>query len=182
MTARTGGDPVEPAAASSCAPAAACPEDPAQGRADSPLGPGKGTANDRLTCYMLAGIAVLLIALSFWMAPDPRGYGSHEQLGLPPCVTLTALHAPCPFCGMTTSFCCLSHGRIVEAFRAHPAGPLLYLVLWLSLPFHLYWARTRRSLLAVATDWPLERPVTWVFVAVLAGWALKLALWWQPGA
>lgn len=188
MNEGAGDDPPGPRGsgeASAGAPAIPNPGGPGPGPApvsDSPLAPGKGSANDRLTCYALAALAALAIALSFFMSPDPRGHGSHEQLGLPPCVTLTALRAPCPFCGMTTSFCNMSHGRFVEAFRSHPTGPLLYAILWLSLPFHLYWARTRRSLLAVATDWPLERPVTWGFVAVLIGWALKLTFWWEPGA
>jgi hypothetical protein len=79
---------------------------------------------------------------------------------------------------MTTSFCWMARGRVADAFRCNPSGPLLYPLLWLTPPFMLYWAFSRRSLLALATDWPLERPVTWLFVAILAGWAAKLALWW----
>jgi uncharacterized protein DUF2752 len=34
---------------------------------------------------------------------------------------------PCPTCGLTRSFVAFAHGGWLEAFRAHPAGPILFL-------------------------------------------------------
>jgi hypothetical protein len=36
-----------------------------------------------------------------------------------------ATHA-CAFCGLTRSFCALSQGNVVGAWRYHTAGPVLY--------------------------------------------------------
>lgn len=72
----------------------------------------------------LAGCCSLL-GLAAWMHPDPRGLGTHKQLGLPPCSSVMLLGYPCPTCGMTTAFSYTVRGRFVAAFHAQPAGFLL---------------------------------------------------------
>ena len=80
-----------------------------------------------LSLLFLAGsIAVLLAA--FTLDPDPRGHGTHEQLGLPPCGFLRDHGVPCISCGMTTSFAAMAHGDPAHAFRANPFGALLFFV------------------------------------------------------
>ncbi|MCX7804589.1 MAG: DUF2752 domain-containing protein [Planctomycetota bacterium] len=116
------------------------------------------------------------VILPFVISPSPEGIGTHRQLGLGPCAVFATCHAPCPFCGMTTSFCLMARGRIAGAFAANPSGPLLYVLCWLAPPFLIYWACTRRSLAGLFRDWPLERPAVWLLVAVLAGWAAKLCV------
>ncbi|MFO0628566.1 MAG: DUF2752 domain-containing protein [Polyangiales bacterium] len=69
-----------------------------------------------------------VVALSFWLRPDPRGFGTHQQLGLPPCNFQEATHIPCPGCGLTTSFTNMAHGHVIDAFAAHLMGPLLFLI------------------------------------------------------
>jgi hypothetical protein len=68
-------------------------------------------------------LAVLLLASQ--LRPDPRGWGTHEQLGLPPCTFLTVVGIRCPACGMTTAWASVTHGRFVDALRAHASGTLL---------------------------------------------------------
>lgn len=80
----------------------------------------------------LAGAALLLVARI--LTPDPRGAGTHEQLGLPPCFTLTNLHIPCPFCGMTTAFSLMAHGRITHAFMTQPAGAIAFIAVLILVP------------------------------------------------
>jgi Protein of unknown function (DUF2752) len=80
----------------------------------------------------LAG--VLLVARK--LEPDPRGFGTHTQLGLPDCAFLRATGRLCPACGMTTSFAWLTRGQIKRSWQANPAGCLYALlavpvVLWL---------------------------------------------------
>lgn len=60
------------------------------------------------------------------VTPDPRGHGTHQQLGLPPCPSILLWGRPCPGCGLTTSFSAVLHGDWGLAMAAHPAGPLLY--------------------------------------------------------
>jgi Protein of unknown function (DUF2752) len=81
--------------------------------------------------FLLSVLSLGLIAgfcLAASLQPDPRGFGTHRQLGLPPCIIRLVFGIPCPSCGMTTSFACLMRGQFVEAFRANPAGLFLALV------------------------------------------------------
>jgi hypothetical protein len=68
-------------------------------------------------------LAVLLLASQ--LRPDPRGWGTHEQLGLPPCTFLTVVGKRCPACGMTTAWANATHGRLADALRANASGTLL---------------------------------------------------------
>jgi hypothetical protein len=90
---------------------------------------------DRLLslCFLAASVAVIVLAFS--LDPDPRGLGTHEQLGLPPCGFLRDHGVPCISCGMTTAFAALAHGDPALALRSNPFGALLFLVAVLA-PFH----------------------------------------------
>lgn len=70
---------------------------------------------------MLAGLLGTARALQ----PDPRGYGTHTQLGLRPCAIARATGRLCPTCGMTTAFAWLVRGRIDRSWDANPAGCLI---------------------------------------------------------
>ena len=63
---------------------------------------------------------------------SPQGHGTHTQLGLPPCPSVTAFNRPCPGCGLTTSFTSTIHGDLAFAFKAHPLGTLLYVLFTVS--------------------------------------------------
>lgn len=52
---------------------------------------------------------------------------------------------PCPGCGMTRSFVHLGHGQLARAARANPAGPLLFVVIVLQLPFRVWQLHYRRQ-------------------------------------
>ncbi len=60
------------------------------------------------------------------LTPDPRGYGTHAQLGLTPCAWRTFYGRPCPSCGLTTAFAHLVRGEWRPAVRAHPLSPFLF--------------------------------------------------------
>ena len=68
-----------------------------------------------------AGLAGLL-GLSRTLVPDPRGFGTHLQLGLRPCTFITVTGRLCPTCGMTTAFAWMTRGRVDQSWRANPAG------------------------------------------------------------
>ncbi len=77
----------------------------------------------------LAALGILgVFAVAAILTPDSRGLGTHQQLGLPPCMTETVLGVPCPFCGMTTSFTHMAHGQVVEAVMVQPAGALGFVI------------------------------------------------------
>lgn len=76
-------------------------------------------------CATLSILGVWGVA--FALEPDPRGLGTHEQLGLGECNLLRLTGVPCMFCGMTTSFTHLAQGEPAQAFHAQPAAVLLAL-------------------------------------------------------
>jgi hypothetical protein len=59
------------------------------------------------------------------LVPDPRGLGTHQQLGLPPCTFRVLFGRPCPACGMTTAWANVLRGRLPAALRANVTGTLL---------------------------------------------------------
>lgn len=102
-------------------------------------------ARHELLCFV--ALATVL-ALSFALAPSPQGFGTHTQLGLPPCPTMALFHVRCPACGLTTSFAACTHGQWMMAWRAHPAGPLLWLATFGAAAYFGCQAFTRRRFLA----------------------------------
>lgn len=118
---------------------------------------------------LAAGLATVLVTARV-LTPDPRGFGTHTQLGLGVCAFRELSGKPCPACGMTTAFAWSVRGRLDLAARANPAGGVLALVGLVMIPW----------LLAVAISgrpWPfrtVEGPLVGV---VLAGVALALASW-----
>lgn len=74
----------------------------------------------------LAWVAV--IGFAVYLRPSPLGHGTHQQLGLAPCLTMAWLGRPCPGCGLTTSWTALVHGQLGASFQAHWFGPLTFAV------------------------------------------------------
>ena len=74
-----------------------------------------------LLLALAAGIVGILL-LARKLEPDPRGFGTHTQLGMRPCSFLATTGKPCPACGMTTSFAWFARGRIDRSWQANPAG------------------------------------------------------------
>ena len=95
--------------------------------------PGRqsATARNELTGALrwvlgLTGAALwALLVVAFFLQPDPRGLGTHEQLGFPPCMFSVVCGFRCPSCGMTTSWSHLTHGRVAEALQTSASGSLL---------------------------------------------------------
>lgn len=83
---------------------------------------------DRIIALISLLITSSLLLIPFFLHPDNRGLGTHEQLGLPPCPIQHFFHIPCPSCGLTTSFSLITHGKWISAFSIHPLGPILYLL------------------------------------------------------
>jgi hypothetical protein len=83
-----------------------------------------------IRCSFLVAAACLagLLVVARKLEPDPRGFGTHTQLGLPRCAFLSVTGRLCPTCGMTTSFAWLARGRIDRSWQANPAGCLYALL------------------------------------------------------
>lgn len=78
------------------------------------------------------------------LEPDHRGFGTHQQLGLPECLFRQVFGLSCPQCGITTSISHLVRGQVGGAMRANPMGiVLVIIILWL-VPMLLWSSLTGR--------------------------------------
>ena len=122
----------------------------------------------------LAGAALVsLLATAFFLEPSRQGYGTHQQLGLPPCSFQKMFGVRCPSCGMTTSWSHLARGRLFSALGANTGGVLLALLTSAAGPWLLisgirgkWWPGTPSEVLVMAlmfsvvgitlTDWGIR--------------------------
>lgn len=79
-----------------------------------------------IAALVAGGVATLFLVAAV-LEPDPRGHGTHQQLGLGPCTFARWVHVRCPSCGMTTAWCHAAHGDLVTAVNTHVTGTLLAL-------------------------------------------------------
>lgn len=76
---------------------------------------------------LAVGLPLLWLVLGLWLDPDPRGFGTHEQMGLPACQAREWLGFACPTCGATTAAVYLLHGQPIESWKTQPFGFLFVL-------------------------------------------------------
>jgi hypothetical protein len=126
----------------------------------------------QIRCGLLvaAGCLVGILGVAKKLEPDPRGFGTHTQLGLRPCVFLTVTGRLCPTCGMTTSFSWSTRGQIVRSWQANPAWCLYALM---TVPFiaWLAWCAVADKPIGFRH---LSTPLVGMLVAAVA---LGLASW-----
>jgi len=63
-----------------------------------------------------------LVGIGLALTPDPRGFGTHEQLGFQPCFPVRFWNIPCPGCGVTTAVALAFHGQPLASLRTQPFG------------------------------------------------------------
>lgn len=83
------------------------------------------TRKQRFFTLLLGAGIVVVFGIAVWLKPDPRGFGTHQQLGLPPCTFRSLTGTNCPHCGLTTSFSWFVRGQLFKSMKANPAGVIL---------------------------------------------------------
>jgi hypothetical protein len=153
--------------------------DPSSSRVDEALSAPRATRRSQEHWILLAGSVgafAIFIVLALWSHPDPRGFGTHEQLGLPACGMMAWTGIPCPGCGVTTSIALFAHGRFLESLRNQPLGFLVAL----AIPLCALWTIASHFLgRDLARDAALLRVKPFVialFVVIAAPWIYKIAL------
>lgn len=139
------------------------------------LPPAAGVARPWMTrlFWVTAGLSAwFVLGAAAWLRPDARGFGTHQQLGLPPCMFEAMVGVPCPGCGLTTSFAHMAHGQPLAAFGAHLMGPLLFL---LTLAVGVAWPWAARRAYPVG-DVLAHRAAAPVLGATLAAGLVTTAL------
>ncbi|MDA7979593.1 MAG: DUF2752 domain-containing protein [Pirellulales bacterium] len=130
---------------------------------------------------LLAGLGLALavpLTVACMLKPDPtgKGYGTHEQLGLPPCTFTTVVGIRCPSCGMTTSWAFFMRGRVDRAMMANTGGTLLVLIAVVTTPWALATGARGRFLWGRPTDIAIALGTAVVLVVTLLDWAVRLAV------
>jgi hypothetical protein len=136
-----------------------------------PLGRSSRVLLGLWTLGLIAGF-VLAAALE----PDPRGYGTHQRLGLPPCSFQLLFGLKCPSCGSTTSFAHFIRGEWIDSIRTNPGAFMLAIVSAGMVPWGAYSVWIGRT-------WRLDDPAT-AFVWLLSGvvtisvvqWVCRIAI------
>ena len=121
-----------------------------------------------LACVALVGVGVCV-------EPDARGHGTHERLGLPPCLTVCTIGYPCPLCGFTTALSNMARGRPMAALAASGFGTLVFLGACALVVWTLVALGARRCPTRVFAV--LKSPWCWggLVAAYFASWAANIA-------
>jgi hypothetical protein len=116
-----------------------------------------------------------LLAVAVYLQPDrQRHYGTHEQLGLPPCTFYYLFGVPCPTCGMTTSWAHLVRGEVLSSLYANAGGTMLGALAMLAVPWSLATAIRGRPLARMPRGGLSAAICTGILAVVLLQWGCRL--------
>lgn len=130
-------------------------------------------------CVLLAiCLAGLLIGGN--LTPNRQGFGTHSQLGLPPCGFLVASGFPCMTCGMTTSVSLAAQGRLQDSARVQPGGLVVAIGLACGVWFSLHALIAGPGVWRLASNLFRTRVLIALGLVFAAAWATTI-LRWPPG-
>lgn len=141
-----------------------------------PERPTAARLSGRLRIVLAVGGLVLLVPLGLAAAltPSPRGLGTHQQLGLPPCSLKFLFDMRCPSCGMTTAWSHALRGQWPSAFRANAGGALLAAWALLAAPWMLASAARGRWIVRPPAEWMVAAAALVVVGVTLVDWYVRL--------
>jgi hypothetical protein len=93
------------------------------------------TRSARVAWAAIALAAGSVLAIARVLVPDPAGFGTHVQLGLPACAFRVFTKLPCPACGLTTAFAHMARLEITSAVHAHVLSVPLFSATVIALPY-----------------------------------------------
>lgn len=124
---------------------------------------------------LLSGVGVMtLLALARSLTPSPLGFGTHQQLGLPPCTSIFLWESRCPACGMTTSWALATHGDLVAAARTNVGGLLLAIIALAFFPASCYFFATGRATRGYWFSTVLAVSLATAMVLAIVQWLIRL--------
>jgi hypothetical protein len=102
------------------------------------------------------------------------GFGTHEQMGLPPCLFFKLTGIPCPNCGLTTSFAHAARLHVYQAFTTQPFGLMAFCLTVVSIPLvvFLFQRRITRSQIVHARG--VDRLLYFLIAVYLLSWLYKI--------
>jgi hypothetical protein len=140
-----------------------------------PEAPGRSREHG-LVLLLACALPVALYVVGRWLDPDPRGWGTHEQLGFRPCYPMARWNVPCPGCGVTTALALAAHGEPLAALRTQPFGPVLGAVTLLFALWALLQHVRGRDVVAELPRLPWRAILKTLATLGLLAWLYKIAL------
>jgi hypothetical protein len=137
---------------------------------------GDTKRKERLHYVILTLLSLIVIGVARYLNPEGSGQGTHEQLGLPPCMFHLLTGHGCPGCGLTTSFAHLARGHMASAFHSNPVGVLLFSTIVLFIPYFLFRIVRPTPLDDLLTSPWLSRALVALMIMMFASWVIRLAL------
>lgn len=131
---------------------------------------------DRLTYFFLVALAGFALLTARLLKPATQGFGTHEQLGLPPCIFLKLTGIPCPNCGLTTSFAHSARLHFFQAFITQPFGVIAFCLTLTSIPFFILLVRRRITWSEFILLPKLDRLIYFLLGFYLLSWFYKIAV------
>lgn len=133
-------------------------------------------ARVRLYCLIIGGLAFSLLAVGWWLRPDPHGHSTHEQLGFPPCGMLLFTGVPCPTCGCTTAVTHVAHGHLITGFITQPFGAIVGYLAWIALVLAVISAVLGRWIgpSAFFLQWHAKKLIFLGVLLLAGGWVYKI--------
>lgn len=120
-------------------------------------------------------VPFVMLLVVFALEPDPRGYGTHEQLGLPACGARAWFGIPCPACGCTTAVTRLWGGDPLGALRAQPFGFFLGVGLPVLAGWVVWTHLVGRDAARVLGRAPADRLARLIAASIVLAWLWKLS-------
>ena len=137
--------------------------------------------------WWLLGTSIV-VALAFVLKYEPPDKIILPGLELPlpeSCWTKRAFGTNCPGCGLTRSFVLSAGGRFSEAFRMHPVGTIMFLVLVAQIPVRLlqgrYYWQERKGVPVQSSGFSRHSRTGWVELFVVAIATGASIFWWITG-
>ena len=130
----------------------------------------------RAALIVAGGLLLALLGTAWRLQPDSTGFGTHQQLGLPPCTIVSLFGIRCPSCGMTTSWAHFVRGDLVASVRANVGGALLAAIALVTGPWLLLSGVFGRWLLKTPEDWNVIATSLLVLTVTLIDWSVRLLL------
>jgi hypothetical protein len=130
---------------------------------------------DKSVAVGLLVSACSLLAVALWLMPAAIGYGTHTQLGLPPCAFLQVTHLPCPSCGLTTCFAWAVRLQFKKAFQANAFGIFAFMVTVSLIPTTVYLLWRRVSFRSITESAHFTKGIYFATALYFCSWFLKLA-------
>jgi hypothetical protein len=130
---------------------------------------------DKLVATGLLVSACTLLAVAGWLQPAACGYGTHTQLGLPPCSFQRLTHLPCPSCGLTTCFAWAIRLHFWKAFLANPFGIVAFLFTVSVIPTSIFLLWRRMSFRRITESAHFCKGIYAATALYFLSWIFKVA-------